>query len=72
MAPLGSGIPGSEMSPVVRCSAAGPSAAVCGETLVWGPGSIAQAHTPDEYVEAAALETGAAVLRRFLLAAARG
>lgn len=54
------------------CSDAGPLAAVCGETLVWGPGSIAQAHTTDEYVEAAALETGAAVLRRFLLAAARG
>ena len=54
------------------CSDAGPLAAACGETLVWGPGSIAQAHTTDEYVEAAALETGAAVLRRFLLAAARG
>ena len=53
------------------CSDAGPLAPVCGETLVWGPGSIAQAHTVDEYIEAAALESGRDVLRRFLLDAAR-
>jgi acetylornithine deacetylase/succinyl-diaminopimelate desuccinylase-like protein len=47
-------------------------AAACGEALVWGPGSISQAHTTNEYNEAAALETDAAVLRRFFLAAARG
>ena len=33
------------------CSDAGPLAAACGATLVWGPGAIAQAHTIDEYVE---------------------
>jgi len=54
------------------CSDAGPLASVCGETLVWGPGSIAQAHTTDEYIDAAALETGTDILRRFLLAAAQG
>ena len=53
------------------CSDAGPLAPVCGETLVWGPGSIAQAHTVDEYIEAAALESGRDVLRRFLLDAAQ-
>jgi acetylornithine deacetylase/succinyl-diaminopimelate desuccinylase-like protein len=52
------------------CSDAGPLAQVCGETLVWGPGAIAQAHTTDEYIEEAALEAGRATLRRFLLAAA--
>ena len=54
------------------CSDAGPLAAVCGETIVWGPGAIAQAHTVDEYVEKAALEAGREILRRFLLDAARG
>ena len=45
---------------------AGPLAAVCRETIVWGPGAIAQAHTTTEYIEAAALETGRESLRRFL------
>lgn len=54
------------------CSDAGPLASACGETLVWGPGAIAQAHTADEYVETASLETGRDVLRRYLLAAAQG
>lgn len=54
------------------CSDAGPLAGVCGETLVWGPGAIAQAHTADEYIEKASLSAGRDVLRRFLLAAARG
>ena len=48
------------------CSDAGVLAPVCGQTLVWGPGSIAQAHTADEFIETAALEAGADVLRRFL------
>ena len=52
------------------CSDAGPLAAACAETIVWGPGAIAQAHTVDEYIETASLEAGRAVLRRFLLAAA--
>ena len=54
------------------CSDAGPLAAACGATLVWGPGAIAQAHTVDEFIEADALATGTAVLRRFLRAAAQG
>ena len=48
------------------CSDAGPLAAVCRETIVWGPGAIAQAHTTTEYIEVAALETGRESLRRFL------
>lgn len=54
------------------CSDAGPLAQACAETLVWGPGAIAQAHTVDEYIEVASLEAGRETLRRFLLAAARG
>ena len=54
------------------CSDAGPLALACGQTLVWGPGAIAQAHTTDEFIETAALEQGREVLRRFLLDAARG
>ncbi len=53
------------------CSDAGPLAPVCGGTLVWGPGAIAQAHTADEYIERASLEAGREILRRYLLAAAR-
>ena len=52
------------------CSDAGVLAGVCGETLVWGPGAIAQAHTVDEYIEKASLEAGRETVRRFLLAAA--
>jgi len=52
------------------CSDAGVLAGACGQTIVWGPGGIAQAHTTDEYIEQDALETGAEILRRFLLAAA--
>lgn len=53
------------------CSDAGPLAPACGETIVWGPGAIAQAHTVDEYVEKSSLAAGVAVLRRYLLAAAQ-
>ncbi len=64
------------MAPVLEgapwCSDAGPLALACGQTLVWGPGAIAQAHTTDEFIETAALEKGREVLRRFLLDAARG
>lgn len=54
------------------CSDAGVLAGACAETIVWGPGSIAQAHTVDEYIEAPALDAGRDVLRRFLLDSARG
>lgn len=54
------------------CSDAGPLAPACGETLVWGPGAIAQAHTVDEYIEKSSLDAGVDILRRYLLAAARG
>lgn len=53
------------------CSDAGPLALACGQTIVWGPGAIAQAHTIDEYIETTALETARRVLRHFLLATAR-
>ena len=53
------------------CSDAGPLAPVCGETLVWGPGAIGQAHTADEYIEKSSLVAGVDVLRRYLLAAAQ-
>ena len=52
--------------------AQGVLAGVCGETIVWGPGAIAQAHTVDEYIETGSLEAGRETLRRFLLAAAQG
>lgn len=39
---------------------------VCGQTVVFGPGDIAQAHTVDEYIELAQLEKGTAVFERFL------
>jgi acetylornithine deacetylase/succinyl-diaminopimelate desuccinylase-like protein len=47
-------------------SDAGPLAQVCGDVLVFGPGSIEQAHTPDEFIEIEALVRGARILRRFL------
>ncbi len=53
------------------CSDAGALSSVCSETLVWGPGAIAQAHTVDEYIETASLESGCEILRQFLLNAAR-
>lgn len=53
------------------CSDAGELSTVSTETLVWGPGSIAQAHTVDEFIERSSLEAGRETLRQFLLAAAR-
>jgi len=35
--------------------------------VVFGPGSIAQAHTTDEFITIAALERGAEIYRRFLI-----
>ena len=48
------------------CSDAGVLARACGQTVVWGPGSIAQAHTTDEYIELSQLATGAEAIREFL------
>jgi len=47
-------------------SDASPFSRVCGQTVVFGPGDITQAHTEDEFIEIAALEEGAAILARFL------
>jgi acetylornithine deacetylase len=41
-------------------------------TVLCGPGSIAQAHQPDEYVEVSQMERGAAFMRRLAEWAARG
>jgi acetylornithine deacetylase len=35
-------------------------------TVVCGPGDIAQAHQPDEYIEISELRAGEAVLRRLI------
>lgn len=47
-------------------SDAAPFSTVCGQTLVFGPGDIAQAHTEDEFIDLTELETGAEILGRFL------
>lgn len=47
-------------------SDAAPFSRVCGQTVVFGPGDIAQAHTADEYIEIEQLERGAAIFARFL------
>lgn len=48
------------------CSDAGVLAQVCRETIVWGPGAIAQAHTTDEYITEGELVLAAKVIRQFL------
>lgn len=48
-------------------SDAGPLAATCGDIAVFGPGSIHQAHTKDEYIERAELEKGAAMFETVYL-----
>lgn len=35
-------------------------------SIAWGPGSIAQAHTKDEYIDVRELELGAAIFEKFL------
>ena len=45
---------------------AGPLAAVCREIVVFGPGSIRQAHTADEFIELESLQQGCDVLQHFL------
>lgn len=46
-------------------SDAGPLAAVCDDLVVFGPGSIRQAHTADEFIEKSELENGVRVLEQF-------
>ncbi len=52
-------------------SDAGPLAAICPEVIVFGPGSIRQAHTADEFIEVSSLQTGARVLGEWLDGLAR-
>ncbi len=47
-------------------SDAGPFARTCRDVAVFGPGSIRQAHTADEYIELASLEQGTRILAGFL------
>lgn len=48
-------------------SDAGPFSRTCPEVAVFGPGSIKQAHTADEYIELASLAQGRAIINRFLV-----
>jgi acetylornithine deacetylase len=47
-------------------SDAGPFSKTCREVAVFGPGSIRQAHTADEYIEIDELKTGAEIINTFL------
>jgi acetylornithine deacetylase len=47
-------------------SDAGPLSATCKDIVVFGPGSIAQAHTRDEYIQLDALQKGSDILRAYL------
>lgn len=47
-------------------SDATPFSQVCGQTLVFGPGDIAQAHTDNEFIEIEQLERGVRILESFL------
>lgn len=49
-------------------SDAGPLAKRVRELAVFGPGDIAQAHTPDEYIDAAQLEAGTQIVRKLVAA----
>ncbi|MFH0907613.1 MAG: ArgE/DapE family deacylase [bacterium] len=46
-------------------SDAGPFSRTCKEVAVFGPGSIRQAHTVDEFIELSSLESGMTILRSF-------
>lgn len=48
------------------CSDASVFSKVCNQTVVWGPGGIAQAHTSDEFIEISMLYDGFRILRAFL------
>lgn len=47
-------------------SDAGPLSDICSEIVVFGPGSIQQAHTADEYIDLGSLQAGCEVIRRLL------
>jgi acetylornithine deacetylase/succinyl-diaminopimelate desuccinylase-like protein len=49
-------------------SDAGPFAQTCPAVAVFGPGSIHQAHTCDEYIEVESLQRGAVILADFFRA----
>lgn len=52
-------------------SDAGPFSKTCREVAVFGPGSIRQAHTADEYIELSSLIAGAEIIHHFLRQTAR-
>jgi acetylornithine deacetylase/succinyl-diaminopimelate desuccinylase family protein len=47
-------------------SDAGPLSHVCPEIVVFGPGSIRQAHTADEFIDLDSLRKGTMIIREFL------
>jgi acetylornithine deacetylase len=55
-----------ELKTAAWFSDAGPLSVSCDEIVVFGPGSIHQAHTVDEYIELAELEKGRQVIRAYL------
>ncbi len=48
-------------------SDAGPFSRTCGDVLVFGPGSIQQAHTADEYIDLENLRRGRHIIERYLM-----
>lgn len=56
----------SEVKGAAWYSDAGILSRVCREIVVFGPGSILQAHTAEEYIELTELQRGANILRDFL------
>ncbi|HMP73636.1 MAG TPA: M20 family metallopeptidase [Kiritimatiellia bacterium] len=67
---LGAAIEAEGVARVVRgagwYSDAGPFSRTCGEVVVFGPGSIDQAHTADEYIELEEVAKATRILARFL------
>lgn len=67
---LSSACQGAGVKPVTEGAAwfsdAGPFSSTCREVAVFGPGSILQAHTADEFIEVSELVQGAEILGAFL------
>jgi acetylornithine deacetylase/succinyl-diaminopimelate desuccinylase-like protein len=61
---VGAGVP-SRAEGAGWYSDAGPFSRTCKEVAVFGPGSIRQAHTADEFIELSSLESGTKILRNF-------